>query len=67
MASVSKEEPKVGGITLSQASYPILMSVLLTLQVATSGHEANQESVGDCKVKLRYSRDGVAWKVKYGG
>jgi hypothetical protein len=22
---------------------------------------------GDCKVNLRYSRDGVAWKVKYGG
>jgi hypothetical protein len=46
MASVSKEEPKVGGITLSQASYPALTSVLLTLQVATGGREGNQESVG---------------------
>jgi hypothetical protein len=42
---VSKEEPKVGGITFSQASYPALMSVLLTLQVATGGCEGNQESV----------------------
>jgi hypothetical protein len=22
---------------------------------------------GDCKVNLRCSREGVAWKVKYGG
>jgi hypothetical protein len=31
--------------TLSQASYPTLTSVLLTLQVATGGHEGNQLSV----------------------
>jgi hypothetical protein len=43
---ISKEEPKVGGITLSQASYLALISVLLTLQVATGGREGNQESVG---------------------
>jgi hypothetical protein len=43
---VSKEEPKVGGITLFQASYPAFTSVLLTLQMATGGHEGNQESVG---------------------
>jgi hypothetical protein len=46
MASVSKEEPKVGGITHSQASYPALTGVLLVLQVITGGHEGNQESVG---------------------
>jgi hypothetical protein len=45
MASISKEKPKVRDITLSQASYPALTSVLLTLQVATSGREGNQESV----------------------
>jgi hypothetical protein len=31
--------------TVSQASYPALTSILLTLQVATSGREGNQESV----------------------
>jgi hypothetical protein len=31
--------------TLPQASYPALMSVLLTLQVATSGCEGNQLSM----------------------
>jgi hypothetical protein len=46
MVSVSKEEPRAGGITLSQVSYPTLTSVLLTLQVATGGREDNQESVG---------------------
>jgi hypothetical protein len=46
MASVSKEEPKVGGITHSlKRLTPTLMSVLLTLQVATNGREGNQESV----------------------
>jgi hypothetical protein len=46
MISVSKEEPRVGGITHSQASYPTLTSVLLTLQVATGDCEGNQESMG---------------------
>jgi hypothetical protein len=52
--------------TLSQASYPALTSILLTLQVATGGCKGNQGAWGDCKVNLRYSREGVAWKVKYG-
>jgi hypothetical protein len=43
MASVSKEEPKVGGITHSQASYPTLTSVLLTLQVAIGGRVLGTE------------------------
>jgi hypothetical protein len=43
---ISKEEPKIGGIThslkrLTPASYPALTSVLHTLQVATGGHEGN--------------------------
>jgi hypothetical protein len=46
MASVSNEEPKVGGITHSLKHLtPALTSVLLTLQVATGGREGNQESV----------------------
>jgi hypothetical protein len=43
---VSKEEPKIGGITLSQAFYSALTSVLLMLHVATGGCEGNQEIVG---------------------
>jgi hypothetical protein len=47
VASNSKEEPKVGGITHSlKRLTPALTSVLLMLQVATGGHEGNQESVG---------------------
>jgi hypothetical protein len=47
MASVRKEEPKVGGITHSLKHLtPALISVLLTLPVATGGHEGNQKSVG---------------------
>jgi hypothetical protein len=37
--------------TLSQASYPTLMSVLLTLQVATGGHVIIRRVWGECKVK----------------
>jgi hypothetical protein len=37
--------------TISQAAYPTLMSVLFTLQVATSGHVIIRRVWGECKVK----------------
>jgi hypothetical protein len=52
--------------TLSQASYPALMSVLLTLQVATSGCVIIRRAWGECKVKSvllrrRWSLEGKIW------
>jgi hypothetical protein len=52
--------------TLSQASYPTLTSVLLTLQVAICGHVRTRRVWGGCKVKLvllrrRCSLEGKIW------
>jgi hypothetical protein len=52
--------------TLSQVSYPALMSVLLTLQVATSGCVIIRRAWGECKVKFvllrrRCSLEGKIW------
>jgi hypothetical protein len=41
---------KNGEVTLSQESYPTLTSVLLTLQVATSGYVITSQASNDCKV-----------------
>jgi hypothetical protein len=52
--------------TLSQESYPALMSVLLTLQVATGGRVMSRRVWGECKVKSvllrrRCSLEGKIW------
>jgi hypothetical protein len=52
--------------TLSQASYPTLMSVLLTLQAAIGGHVIIKRAWGECKVKSillrrRCSLEGKIW------
>jgi hypothetical protein len=39
---------KNGEVTLSQESYPTLTSVLLTLQVVTSGYVITSQASNDC-------------------
>jgi hypothetical protein len=43
------------------------MSVLLTCRWQPVVVKVTRRVWSDCKVNLRCSREGVAWKVKYGG
>jgi hypothetical protein len=68
MASVSKEEPKVGGITHSlKRLTPLLQVFYLHCRWQPVVMKVIKRAWGDCKVNLRCSRESVAWKVKYGG
>ena len=68
MVSVSKEEPKVGGITHSlKRLTPLLRVFYLRCRWQPVVVKVTRRAWGDCKVNLRCSREGVAWKVKYGG
>jgi hypothetical protein len=51
--------------TLSQASYPTLMSVLLTLQVAIGGHVRTRRVWGGCNVKSVLIRRRCSLEEKY--
>jgi hypothetical protein len=64
---VSKEEPKVGGITHSlKRLTPLLRVFYLCCRWQPVVVKVTMRAWGDCKVNLRCSREGVAWKVKYG-
>jgi hypothetical protein len=65
---VSKEEPKVGGITHSlKRLTPLLGVFYLRCRWQPVTMKVTRRAWGDCKGNLCYSREGVAWKVKYGG
>jgi hypothetical protein len=65
---VSKEELKVGGITHSLKHLTLLLRVFyLRYRWQPVVMKVTRRAWGDCKENLRYSREGVAWKVKYGG
>jgi hypothetical protein len=68
MASVSKEEPKVGGITHSLKHLtPLLQVFYLRWRWQLVVVKETRRVWGDCKVNPRCSREDVAWKIKYGG
>jgi hypothetical protein len=68
MASVSKDEPKVGGITHSlKRLIPLLRMLYLRYRWQPVVVKVTMRVWGECKVNLHCSREGVAWKVKYGG
>jgi hypothetical protein len=68
MASVSKEEPKVGGIThFLKCLTPLLQVFYLHCRWQPVVVKVTRRAWGDYKGNLHYSREGVAWKVKYGG
>jgi tRNA(Phe) wybutosine-synthesizing methylase Tyw3 len=65
---VSKEEPKVGGITHSlKRLTPLLRVFYLCYRWQLVVVKVTRRSWGDCKVNPCCSREGVAWKVNYGG
>jgi hypothetical protein len=65
---VSKEEPKVGGITHSlKRLTPLLRVFYLRCRWQPVVVKVTRRAWGDSKVNLCCSREGVAWKVKYGG
>jgi hypothetical protein len=65
---VSKEEPKVGGITHSlKRLTPLLRVFYLHCRWQPVVVKATKRAWGDCKGNLCCSREGVAWKVKCGG
>jgi hypothetical protein len=65
---VSKEEPKVCGITYSlKRLTPLLRVFYLRCRWQPVVMKITRRAWGDCKVNLCCSREGVAWKVKYGG
>jgi hypothetical protein len=68
MVSVSKEEPSVGGITHSLMRLtPLLRVFYLCYRWQPMVVKVTKGAWGDYKVNLYCSREGVAWKVKYGG
>jgi hypothetical protein len=68
MASVSKEESKVGGITHSlKCLTPLLRVFYLHCRWQPVVMKVTRRVWGGYKVNLHYSREGVAEKVKYGG
>jgi hypothetical protein len=65
---ISKEEPKVGGITHSlKCLTPLLRVFYLCCRWQPVVVKVTRRVWGDYKVNLCCSREGVAWKVKYGG
>jgi hypothetical protein len=65
---VSKEEPKVGGITHSlKRLTPLLRVFYLRYRWQPVVIKVTRREWGDCKVNLCCSRDDVSWKVKYDG
>jgi hypothetical protein len=65
---ISKEEPKVGGITHSLKRFTLLLRVFyLRYRWQLVVVKVTRRAWGDYKGNLCCSREGVAWKVKYGG
>jgi hypothetical protein len=65
---VSKEEPKVGGTTHSlKYLTPLLRVFYLCCRWQLVVVKVTRRAWGDYKGNLCCSREGVAWKVKYGG